>query len=71
MLSNDDESEPVSLTSCLNFCIFGINGVENFDALALTQFLFPLMALISPLCASNLNGCARCHFGLVFVEKRW
>ena len=56
MLSNDDESEPVSFTSCLNFCIFGINGVENFDALALTQFLFPLMALISPLCASNLNG---------------
>jgi hypothetical protein len=56
MLSNADESEPVSLTSDLNWLIPGIKGVENFDALALTQFLFPLIALISPLCARSLKG---------------
>ena len=46
MLSRADESEPVSLTSDLNWLIPGIRGVENLEARALTQFLFPLIALI-------------------------
>ncbi len=56
ILSNADESEPFSLTSSLKLEIFGKSGLENFDDRALTQFLLPLIALISPLCASNLNG---------------
>ena len=56
MLSNAEESEPVSLTKDLKFPIPGISGVENLEARALTQFLFPLIALISPLWASNLKG---------------
>ena len=63
ILSNADESEPCSLTKALNLLIPGMRGVENFEARALTQFLFPLTALISPLCASNLKGCAKCHLG--------
>ena len=31
ILSNDDESEPVSLIKCLNLDNFGIRGVINFD----------------------------------------
>ena len=49
ILSKAEESEPFSLTNCLNCCIFGKRGLLNFDDLALTQFLFPLIALISPL----------------------
>ena len=49
MLSRDEESDPFSFTSSLKDCIFGINGVINLFDLAFTQFLFPLMALISPL----------------------
>ena len=71
MLSSEEESEPVSLTSCLNFWIFGMRGVLNFEDLAFTQFLFPRIAFISPLCANNLNGWARCHLGLVLVENLW
>tara|TARA_Y100001947_G_scaffold90182_1_gene76920 strand:- start:90 stop:302 length:213 start_codon:yes stop_codon:yes gene_type:complete len=69
MLSKADESEPDSLTICLNFWIFGIYGVLKILVLALDQFLFPLIALISPLCAKSLKGCARCHLGLVLVEN--
>ena len=64
-----DESDPDSFTICLKFCIFGINGVSKLFDLALTQFLFPLMAFISPLCARSLKGCAKYHLGLVFVEN--
>ena len=39
--------------------------------LAFTQFLFPLIALISPLWARYLNGWAKYHLGLVFVENLW
>ena len=49
ILSKAEESEPVSLTKDEKVLISGIRGVENFDALAFTQFLFPRMALISPL----------------------
>jgi hypothetical protein len=31
----------------------------------------PAIVLISPLCASTENGCARAHDGDVFVAKRW
>ena len=63
ILSSADESDPVSLTNDLNSAILGINGVENFEVLALTQFLLPRIALISPLCARSLNGWAKCHLG--------
>ena len=56
ILSRADESEPVSLTNDLNWLIPGIKGVENLEARALTQFLFPLIALISPLWARSLKG---------------
>ena len=56
ILSRAEESDPFSLTRFLKVVISGINAVENFDFLALAQFLFPLIALISPLWASNLNG---------------
>ena len=49
MLSREDESEPVSFTNDLKSPMPGIRGVENLDARAFTQFLFPLIALISPL----------------------
>ena len=71
MLSREDESEPVSFTNDLKSPMPGIRGVENLDARAFTQFLFPLIALISPLWASNLKGCAKCHLGWVFVENLW
>ena len=71
ILSNADESDPVSFTNCLNFWIFGIRGLLNFDDLAFTQFLFPLIALISPLWAKSLKGWARCHLGCVLVENLW
>ena len=48
---------------------FGIKGVINFDLRAFAQFLLPLIALISPLWANNLKGCAKCHLGLVLVEN--
>ena len=56
ILSSAEESDPVSFTKSLNLLIFGINGDENLDCLALAQFRLPLIALISPLCANNLNG---------------
>ena len=71
ILSKAEESDPVSFTSCLNSWIFGSLGLLNFDERALTQFLLPLIALISPLCANSLNGCAKCHRGWVFVENLW
>ena len=49
ILSRAEESDPFSLTRFLNVVISGINAVENLDFLALAQFLFPLIALISPL----------------------
>ena len=36
-----------------------------------SQFRLPLRVLISPLCASILNGCASHHCGNVLVEYRW
>ena len=71
ILSSDDESDPVSLIKYLNFDNFGIKGVINFDLRAFAQFLLPLIALISPLWANNLKGCAKCHLGLVLVENLW
>ena len=56
ILSKAEESEPVSFITCLNFCILGIFGVTKTFDLAFDQFLLPLMALISPLCANNLKG---------------
>tara|TARA_Y100000816_G_scaffold156367_1_gene111531 strand:+ start:544 stop:771 length:228 start_codon:yes stop_codon:yes gene_type:complete len=49
ILSKADESEPVSFTNDLKSLMPGIRGVENLEARALTQFLLPLIALISPL----------------------
>jgi hypothetical protein len=49
ILSSAEESDPVSLTKDENFSMSGIKGEENLEALAFTQFLLPLIALISPL----------------------
>ena len=43
ILSSDEESDPVSLTNCLNFWIFGISGEINLDNLAFTQYLLHLI----------------------------
>ena len=45
-----------------------MSGVLNFEDLAFTQFLFPRIAFISPLCAKVLKGCARSQLGKVLVE---
>ena len=42
---------------------------DKLFILASAQFLFPEMVFISPLCAITLYGCAKCHFGEVFVEN--
>ena len=49
ILSSAEESDPVSLTKDENLSMSGIKGEENLEALALTQFLLPRIALISPL----------------------
>ena len=45
----EDSGRIRSLTKDLKRVMLGIKGVENFDNLALTQFLLPRIALISPL----------------------
>ena len=46
ILSSAEESDPVSLTKDENLSMSAIHGEENLQALALTQLLLPLMALI-------------------------
>ena len=70
ILSRLEESEPVLFTTGVTSCKSGSNVVLSFGVLAKDQFLFPDNVLISPLCASILNGCASGHLGLVLVEKR-
>ena len=71
MLSRLDESEPVSETSGVSDSTSGSNDERKFSARASAQLRLPRIVLISPLCASRRNGCARRHCGQVFVEKRW
>ncbi len=70
MLSRVQESEPLVDTSGRSSCMFGISGVSNLKLRATAQLRLPLMVLISPLWARNLNGWARRHSGQVLVEKR-
>jgi hypothetical protein len=47
-----------------------IRGVCIKDSCAAIHALFPLMVLISPLCAIMRNGCASSHAGNVLVLNR-
>ena len=68
MLSIDDESEPVVLTTGAISSMFGINRERSLLVRAFAQLRLPWIVLISPLCASMRKGCAVYHMGKVLVE---
>ena len=47
-----------------------ITSLPSRASRARIRFRLPRMVLISPLCATNRNGCASGHDGNVLVEKR-
>jgi len=71
MLSRLWLSLPVMDTSGSTSERFGNTGERRMGPRATAQLRLPEIVLISPLCASKRNGCAKRHCGKVLVEKRW
>src|SRR3972149_3458681 len=71
-LSKIAESLPSSMITGLIFARSAPNSSDSImDSRARIRLMFPRKVLISPLCARNRYGWARCHVGRVFVLYLW
>lgn len=68
--SNEAESLAPGLTIGSSGAMSPSSSLSSCDCRARIQLRLPRTVLISPLCASERNGCASGHDGNVFVEYR-